>query len=166
MMLLFICLNNFKNLWLGIHTFKKLLERPEEMQYKRLLLVYIFIIGFLIFFFNEINIFRVIASIIVLFIQAFYMIGIIMIDPYRQSLIIHKVGLLLSNGLLFLYLVVINLINYINDLDKIIVLLLGYMITFGCGLEMIITVVRLYYELRYGEKLEKKIQEERSIRAK
>lgn len=88
------------------------------------------------------------------------------IDPYRQSLSIHKVGLIISNVLFFVYLAVINLINYVKNLDNLIILLLGYVITFGCGLVIIMTLVRLYYELRYGEKLEKQIQEERAVKAK
>jgi hypothetical protein len=94
------------------------------------------------------------------------LIALVKIDPYRQSLTIHKVGLIFSNTLFLVYLAVINLINYVKDLDNLVILLLGYVITFGCAVMMVMTLVRLYYELRYGEELEKQIQEERTVKTK
>ncbi len=42
-----------------------------------------------------------------------------------------------------------------SRIDEIIILILGFFITGCCGLLIILTGFRLYYELRYGEDLER-----------
>ena len=93
-----------------------------------------------------------------------FMASLIRIDPYRQSLRIHTVSLLANNAVFLVFLMVINLINYVNDLDSLIVLMLAYFVTGCCVCQIVLTFVRLYYELRYGRELEIKVQEEREYR--
>jgi hypothetical protein len=73
------------------------------------------------------------------------------------------VTLLINQVVYTVFLAFINLINMVDEIDEILVIMLGYFITGCCGFLMLLTGVRLYYELRYGEALEKKIQKEREM---
>jgi hypothetical protein len=132
--IIFVGLNNLKNLFLGLYSFNKVSGRPEEMRYKSVLFGYLFMTGLIIFFLNSLNMFGLYCSVILVLIQFVYMLVLLKINPYKQSLTIHKVSLIYGNVLFFLYLIVINLINYVKELDSIVVLLLGYMITGGCAI--------------------------------
>lgn len=59
------------------------------------------------------------------------------------------------------FFIVINLINYLKDMDEIVVLALGFFLTGGSGLSLALAFVRLYYDLRYGKALEEQIMEEK-----
>ena len=83
------------------------------------------------------------------------------IDPYQQSLNIHKYGLFLCQGVYLVFLIGINFINFVGIRNEIISLIIVYTILVFCGIIIIFTVIRLYYEYRYGADLEKKIQKER-----
>jgi uncharacterized membrane protein len=101
------------------------------------------------------------CSAVVLGLQMAHMVCLYLIDPYKQSLRVHTVGIIFNNVIYFIFLVIINVINYAEDLHKDVTLGLGYgMIALGF-ISIIITAVRLYYELRYGKELEQKIQQER-----
>jgi hypothetical protein len=53
-------------------------------------------------------------SIIVIFIQLVYILLInLKINPYKNSLKVHQIGLLLQQLIYFVFLIQINLINYI-----------------------------------------------------
>lgn len=56
------------------------------------------------------------------------------------------------------FLIVINLINLVGHLDEAMILYIGYAITGWVAFLIFMTFIRLYYEIRYGEALEKKIQ--------
>jgi hypothetical protein len=100
-------------------------------------------------------------SVLVLIIQILYTLTLIVIHPYKQSLRVHTITLLIYQVVYIVFLIGINLINLVNDLDELFILSLGYFITGCCGLLIVLTGLRLYYELRYGEALEKEIQKER-----
>jgi hypothetical protein len=140
---------------------KKALLRPEERTYKRLLFIYLLIVGTLVFLGNWIVIFKVPMSVLVLGLQVLYTISLIAIHPYKQSLKVHTITLLLNQALLIVFLVIINFINLFPDMDELLILMMGYFLTGCCGLLILLTVIRLYFELRYGEELEKRIQKER-----
>ncbi len=73
-----------------------------------------FILGIIIFFFNEKSINGIHMSIIVIFIQLVYILLInLKINPYKNSLKVHQIGLLLQQLIYFVFLIQINLINYI-----------------------------------------------------
>lgn len=158
-----VCYNNFINMWLSHSSHNYLMERPEEMNYKRLLLVYLLLIGCLIFFFNAFEMSFVYCSVLEMILHIFYMVMLFMIDPYKQSLPIHTRTLFINNGVILVFLGVINLINYVQDVDKMVFLILGYFVVGSCGLSFVLTFVRLYYELRYGKDLEDKITEEKRV---
>jgi hypothetical protein len=94
-----------------------------------------------------------ISSSIVLGIHCLYTMIIMLIKPYENSLRIHAVGLYLSLILFMVYLVVINLLNLISYVDEFIIIGLGYLILGSVGILIVLTGVRLYYEIRYGEAL-------------
>jgi cysteine-rich repeat protein len=156
-----VFLNNFSNVFLSQGAHKKALLRPEERTYKRLFSIYLLTIGSLVLLGNGIVVFKVPMSVLVLGLQVFYTIALIAIHPYKQSLKVHTITLLINHGLLIAFLVVINFINLIPDMDELLIVMMGYFLTGFCGMLMILTVVRLYFELKYGEELEKKIQKER-----
>lgn len=135
--------------------------RPEERIYKRLLFIYLLIVGTLVLLGNGIVLYKVPMSLLVLSLQVFYTITLIAIHPYKQSLKVHTITLLINQALLIAFLVVINFINLFPDMDEMLIIMMGYFLTGCCGLLILLTVIRLYFELRYGEELDKKIQKER-----
>ena len=149
-MIFFVSLNNFKNTWLSRSSEKQLLERVEELRYKNLLFIYLFVTGIIIFFFSSKRFGPVFSSAIVCGLHFMYLLALIKINPYEQSLKVHTVTLFINNGIVMVFLIVINLLNYVDDLDEIFVLGLGYFLTGGCGLSLILSFIRFYYELRYG----------------
>lgn len=66
------------------------------------------------------------------------------------------------NQILYLVdLIVINMLNLLPHVDEFIIIGLGYLIIGSIGILILLTVVRLYYEIRYGEGLEKRLKMER-----
>lgn len=94
------------------------------------------------------------------------MISLIKINPYRQSLRCHTIGLQLCQICYLIFLLYINAINYSyllsgQELDEMVTVGMGYVVL-GMGTLIGLTgCVRLYYEYRYGEELEIKIMKER-----
>ncbi len=148
-----VMLNHFKNAFLSRKTVKKIQERPEELLYKKLLFIYLFAIGTLIFFWNNIKIASVPISVFALVLHLIYAICLLFIQPYKKSLRIHAFALYMNQLLYFCFLVVINLINLVDSLDGFVMLCVGYAITGWVGILLILSFVRLYYEIRYGEDL-------------
>lgn len=106
-----------------------------------------------IFFNNDMNSEGIYCSVVVLVIQMVHMVCLYLIDPYKQSLKVHSVGIIFNNIVYFIFLVIINVINYTDDIHKDLALGLGYGIIVLGSISIIITIVRLYYELRYGKEL-------------
>jgi signal transduction histidine kinase len=156
-----VALNSFRNMWLSLPSYNRLLERPEELTYKRLLFVYLCLMGCLIFFCNTVKLGVVYCSAVAMLLHIVFMVSLVRIHPYRQSLRVHTVSLLFNNAVLLVFLFVVNLINYVDGLDSLVILVLGYFVTVCCFFQILLTFVRLYYELRYGRELEIKIQDER-----
>ena len=159
--IILVNLNNFVNVFLSEETIRKITLKTEEKHYKRLFFVYLCVMGLLIMFFNETSMVKLPMSVFVLAVQIAYTLALVVIHPYKQSLRIHSVTLLINQCVFIVFLIFINLINLLKDMDELLIIILGYFITGCCGLLMILTGVRLYYELRYGEALEKKIQKQR-----
>lgn len=91
------------------------------------------------------------CSVVVLLIHTFHIVYLYLIDPYKQSLKVHTVGMMFNNFVYFLFLIIINVINYSEDIHPDATLALGYTIIFCCFISIVITLVRLYYELKYGK---------------
>ncbi len=123
------------------------------MLYKKLLFIYLFAVGTCIFFWNSVKIISVPISVFVLFLHLIYAISLLFIQPYKQSLRVHAFTLYMNQLLYFCFLVVINLINLVDSLDGFVMLCVGYAITGWVGILLILSFVRLYYEIRYGEAL-------------
>ncbi len=154
-------MNNFKNIFLSQKTLNKILLKPEEKTYKSFLVIYLFVFGFLIILFNDVVILKLPMSIFIFVLQILYTIALVIVHPYRQSLRVHTVTILINQAVYIIFLAFINLINLVDNIDEFLVIMMGYFITGCCGFLMLLTGVRLYYELRYGETLEKQIQKER-----
>lgn len=160
-MILCVVLNNFKNAWLSLSSHNKLMEKPEELHYRRALFLYLLVIGLLVCFCNCKKIGPIYFSVIVLAVHIVFMLALIKIKPYRQSLKVHTVTLFFNNGVVLVFLVVIYLLNYVEDLDEVFVLGFGFFLTGASGVILFLTFVRFYYDLRYGKELEQKIMIER-----
>jgi hypothetical protein len=91
------------------------------------------------------------CSVVVLFIHIAHIIYLFVIDPYKQSLKVHTVGIMFNNFLYLIFLITINFINYSEDIHPDATLGLGYATIVCCFLSILITLVRLYYELKYGK---------------
>ena len=109
---------------------------------------------------------KVYTSVIVLLIQAIHMIVIFCIKPYKMSLKVHTIGMFLNNAIYLVFLIIINFINYMPTMQPSIAMYFGYAMIAFCIVSIIITIVRLYYELRYGRELEMQLEEERLLREK
>jgi hypothetical protein len=116
-MIFCVILNNIKNTWLSLTSHNKLLERPEELHYKQVLFVYLLVIGLIVCFFNSKKVGPVYFSAIALAVHIVFMLVLIKIKPYKQSLKVHTVTLFINNGVVLAFLIVINLLNYLEDLD-------------------------------------------------
>lgn len=144
-------------MFVSAKTVQKIKERPEELLYKKSLFIYLIVMGLLVFFYNGVKFRTIPMSVICLTVHTFYVIFSINIQPYKQALRIHSVALYFNQFLYFVFLVVINLINLVDVIDDFLVLCLGYFVI-GCVYFLILlSVVRLYYEIRYGEALENQI---------
>jgi hypothetical protein len=93
-------------------------------------------------------------SVIALIVHLVYVVLIFYIYPYKMSLTIHSIGLFTCLVLYGLFLLFINVINFVDKVDEISVLIMGYFMLGGCALIIVLAIVRLYYEYRYGEALE------------
>ena len=113
--------------------------------------------GLLVFFYNDVKLYTIPISVVCLVVHTFYFIVLIVIRPYKKALRVHSVALYFNQFVFFVFLVVINVINFIDAIDDFIVLCLGYFVIGCCYLLILLSMVRLYYEIRYGEALENKI---------
>ena len=113
------------------------------------LFIYLLVQGNLIFFFNNLNISGVPCSMLVLAVHVIFLTSLIVINPYRQSLRVHQICVLFNQVVYLVFISVINLINFVDDLNSLVILVLAYFLTFCCGVTMFLTIVRLYYEIRY-----------------
>jgi tagaturonate reductase len=77
------------------------------------------------------------------------------------GMVIIPTELIINNGVVLAFLIVINLLNYVEELEEIFILGLGFFLTGVSGMVVCLTFVRFYYDLRYGKELEDKILEER-----
>lgn len=94
------------------------------------------------------------VSVLALIIHIFYVALLIYIKPYELSLTIHTVGLFTCNIIYLIFLLFINIINFVDDIPDMMTLIFGFL-TLGAIVVIIgLTIVRLYYEYRYGEELE------------
>lgn len=95
-------------------TLGKLKERPMEINYKRAFFIYLLVVGFLILFANDFRIIKIVPmSVIVLLIHLIYVCMLAYINPYKLSLRIHTVGLFTCQGVYGMFLVFINIINFL-----------------------------------------------------
>lgn len=97
---------------------------------------------------------KVYTSVIVLLIHLIHMIVIFSINPYKMSLKVHTIGMLINNAIYLVFLVLINFINYMTKMQPAIAMFFGYAMIAFCLASIIVTIIRLYYELRYGRELE------------
>lgn len=104
-------LSHFKNVFLSSKTNKKINNMPLQLLYKRLLFIYLFCMGLMIFLFNDKKVFGMPISMLCLVIHVIYIIALIKIKPYNNSLKIHSVALYLNQ---IIYLVFLALLNFIN----------------------------------------------------
>jgi hypothetical protein len=147
-------LNNFKNFYFKHGDFQKLNKKPEEFLYKKILFLYLFLMGIIILFFNDVKLYGIPMSCFVGFIHLIYTLLInFIVRPYQNSLKIHKSILFAEHVVYLIFLVMINMINLHSGFNEYILLIFIYVTVGFCKLINILTAVRLYYEYRYGEAL-------------
>jgi hypothetical protein len=135
-------------------TVVKLRERSMELNYKKALFIYLMLMGFVICFLNEIDIMKMVPmSLIALCIHFVYIGVLIWINPYKMSLRIHTVGLFTCQGIYGIFLIFINMINFMSEVIEFGVLMVAYIILCCSGFIILFTIVRLYYEYKFGEEL-------------
>lgn len=147
-------INHFLNTLLSPLTVSKSSGRKCQLKYKQANFVYLVVIGFVIFFSNQLSFSHVHCSLVVLIIHSFYIFVLYQINPYQKSLMIHTYGLYLNQLIYLLFLLYVNLVNFIGDaFPQVLSLIIVYFILATCFVLMAFTITRLYYEYRYGEEL-------------
>jgi hypothetical protein len=102
--------------------------------------------SFIICFFNSLTILNIPISILVLLIQLIYLILInYKINPYKNSLKIHKRTLLVNQLIYFMFLVLLNIINFFPSINDILIILFGYGTIFILSLSNFSTIARIYF---------------------
>ena len=146
-----IGLTNMFNFLLADRTMMKLFQRPAEQLYKKVLLVYLVLMGFLIMNLHTLLDFPYFyCSTLALVVHLIYMIILFRIKPYQLSLNVHSYGLNINQLVVLIVLAFVNLLNYIENLNEILVLALGYFIIGVCCGIIVLSGVRLFYEYKYG----------------
>lgn len=85
-------------------------------------------------------------SLIVLAFHVFYLILInFKVRPYKNALKIHSFSLFLHHFNYLIFLVFINLINFVDNLHPLIKLSISFLVTFICLISIVISLIRLYY---------------------
>lgn len=141
----------FGNLLMSDLTLGKMRERMMQLNYKRWYFLYLNVMGWMIAGFNDSNIMNVIPmSIFVLIVHVCYMFILLNLNPYQMSLKVHTIGLWLCQLVYLIFLLFINLINFVENISEIVVLCLGYLVLVFCVAIIIFTIIRLYYEYRFG----------------
>jgi len=85
------------------------------------------------------------CSTAVLAVHLIYMAILFKISPYQLSLNVHSVGMWINQFILLIVLVFVNLVNYLGNIDEILVLVLGFFIVAISGIVVVLGGVRLYY---------------------
>ena len=99
----------------------KLLQRRQEQNYKLVTFMYISTMGFLILICHPLSIpltgeVVLLCSPIVLLLHCAYFAYVLKANPYQLSLNIHKRGLIINLLVLLIFIVYINVINYVGTL--------------------------------------------------
>ncbi len=81
------------------------------------------------------------------------MVIIIVLNPYKYSLKVHTIGMITNHVIYLVFLIVVNIINYVDSINHDISLLFGYTMLGLYCLSIIFSIISLYYELRYGREL-------------
>jgi hypothetical protein len=118
--------------------------------YKRVNVVYHFFLGILLFLFNGETMNGVPISVLFLFIELGYIAYLCKLQPYKQCLRIHSVGLLFGRFIFVGFLGFITVKNMTENLEDIVMLGACYVVVASVLLLIIFSVIRLYYDLRYG----------------
>lgn len=67
------------------------------------------------------------------------------IKPYKNSLMIHQIMLFLQHTQYTGFLVIINYINFCEQVSDSFLIFLGYLININCIITVIVTFFRLYF---------------------
>lgn len=72
-------------------------------------------------------------------------------QPYRECLRIHTIGIVYNRLVYLGFLVFVNIKNLFPNIEELIMLVMVYFVILGLAVVIILSIVRLYYEYRYGE---------------
>lgn len=112
-------LNYFRNLLISNRNWNEIIRRKEEVNYKAFTMGYLFVVGVIIGCQKLlINIQSVNMALLVFVIHFVYLLIVhLAIKPYRRSLKIHRYTLLINHIIYLVFLVYINLINFLDQLS-------------------------------------------------
>lgn len=144
-------LNLFGSIFLSELSISKMKSNVMMILYKRSFFLYLMLMGIMIIFLTDVNIMHInIIPILVLILQIGFMVFLAWIKPYSNSLHVHTISLFTCHFVFLIFLIFINIVNVFRNIEETTVLLVGYFILGCCGIIIVLTIVRLYYEYRYG----------------
>lgn len=114
MLVFSVGLNNFWNTILSAGSWGRLAVNQHVITYKQVKFVYLVLMGVIIFPLNSIVFFKFIPiSVVALLVHIVYMIILIQVKPYKTSLKVHKYGLFICEYTILIFLIIINLVNFL-----------------------------------------------------
>lgn len=107
-------LNNFKNVILSDGSWGKLAAEKHVLTYKRIKFLYLLAMSLIMVPFNQVIFFKSIPiSVLALVVHTIYLALVIKVKPYKTSLNVHKYGLFFCEFTLLIFLLVVNLVNFL-----------------------------------------------------
>ncbi len=127
--------------------------------YKRVNVVYHFMLGLSIFCFNKHSFKGVPVSALIFFGELTYIVYLCKLKPYKQCLRIHSIGVIFNRAVFLSFLGFITLKNLVADINEVVMLGMCFLIVGSVLIMIVLSFIRLYYDLRFGEELEIKLEE-------
>lgn len=127
--------------------------------YKKVNVAYHYFLGILIFCSNKYAIKGVPVSCVFFFVELAYIIYVWKLKPYKNCLKIHFISLMINRIIFLTFLAFVTLKNLVVDLNETVMLAMCYFIVGAFFIAISFSFVRLYYDIRYGEALEKRLEE-------
>ncbi len=127
--------------------------------YKRVNVVYHFMLGLLIFCFNKHSFKGVPVSALIFFGELTYIVYLFKLQPYKQCLKIHSIGVIFNRAVFLAFLGFVTLKNLVAGINEVVMLGMCFLIVGSVFIMIVLSFIRLYYDLRFGEELEIKLEE-------
>lgn len=149
--LIITILENYNHFFLSSHdTFvEKYQVGWREVSYKRVYFLYLFLNVFCIILLNNKLIFGYPVSCLLLVASLAYLVYLIIYRPYKHSLLIHGVTVIINQLMYILILAMITLLNFSIKLDEFYHLIFSYTLMGFTFVVVFLAVIRVIIDFKY-----------------